>query len=177
MRNCGSCTLCCKLLPVKALDKGAGERCRHQRAFHCSVYGRHNRGFPVECKLWSCQWLTSPTTSKLKRPDRTHYVVDLIPDMIRVTNNATGEANEMVVTQVWLDPAFPDAWRDDDLLEFIEASGRPAMIRLNRTEGFAVFPPSVTGEQKFIISGSAESVPTITGSRLLDQLTAEMSHG
>ena len=38
-RRCGDCQLCCKLLPVRELSKGASERCRHQRVGKgCTVY-------------------------------------------------------------------------------------------------------------------------------------------
>jgi len=39
MRQCGGCTLCCKLLPVPPLEKLAGQRCQHQRhGKGCAVY-------------------------------------------------------------------------------------------------------------------------------------------
>ena len=39
MRQCGECTLCCKLLPVPPLNKLAGQKCKHQRFPHhgCAV--------------------------------------------------------------------------------------------------------------------------------------------
>ena len=37
-RQCGSCTLCCKLIPVEELHKAAGQRCQHVRAGKgCSI--------------------------------------------------------------------------------------------------------------------------------------------
>jgi len=39
-RQCGGCTLCCTLLPVKSLDKGANERCRHLCFKGCGIYAR-----------------------------------------------------------------------------------------------------------------------------------------
>ena len=172
-RHCGDCTLCCRLLPVRTLGKGAGERCRHQFSRGCRVYHKPSRGFPAECGLWSCKWLTDPATAALRRPDRSHYVIDAVPDMIRVTNSATAEVHEMPCLQIWLDPGFPEAWQDPALFAFIEASGKPALIRRDQTEGFGIFPPSVTGETKFAVSGNTKSVPSITGSRRLDHLTAE----
>ena len=172
-RKCGACTLCCRLLPVRELDKPANTRCQFQRNTGCRVYRKYDRGFPMSCGLWSCQWLTRPTTEALKRPDRSHYVIDAQPDMIRVNNKDTGESQELACLQVWVDPGFPEAWHDPALLAFIDASGQPALIRRNQVDGFAIFPPSVTGQEKFIISGPSESVPTITGSRILDQLVAE----
>ena len=66
-RRCGDCQLCCKLLPVGALGKAAGERCRHQRHHKgCAVYRK--RGFPSECGAWSCRWLVEDDTADLSRP-------------------------------------------------------------------------------------------------------------
>lgn len=80
-RTCGDCQLCCKLLPVRAVGKGANERCRHQRfGKGCAIY--HHPSFPVECRVWSCRWLVDPEAHGLSRPDRTHYVVDIMPDFL-----------------------------------------------------------------------------------------------
>ena len=75
-RTCGTCTLCCRVLPIKDLDKPANVRCQHQTAFKgCAIYRRR----PMSCRLWSCRWLVDPTTSDLRRPDRAHYVIDMVP--------------------------------------------------------------------------------------------------
>jgi hypothetical protein len=172
-RRCGDCTLCCKLVPVAALGKGANTRCRYQSSRGCRVYHRPEKGFPRECGMWSCAWLVKPETAGLKRPDRSHYVVDTLPDLVRVTNNATGKVDEVPCLQIWLDPGFPEAWQDPALFDFVDNCGMPALIRQNQIDGFGLFPPSVTGEKRFAVSGPTRSVPTITGSRLLDHLTAE----
>jgi hypothetical protein len=53
-RICGTCTLCCKLLPVPSLQKLAGERCKHQRAFKgCAIY----KDRPWACRTLACRWL------------------------------------------------------------------------------------------------------------------------
>lgn len=122
-RRCGECTLCCKLLPVRELGKGANERCRFQSHKGCRVYHQPRKGFPVSCSLWNCRWLVDPETTKLRRPDRSHYVVDIMPDLVRVDNNDTGESQEISVVVVWVDRAFPDAWRDPELLAIAEKNG------------------------------------------------------
>ena len=70
-RMCGTCSLCCKLLPVRELNKAAGERCRHQK-------------FAIVCAGWNCRWLVNDDTADLSRPDRSHYVIDSMPDSIRL---------------------------------------------------------------------------------------------
>ena len=171
-RRCGDCTLCCKLLPVRELGKGANERCRFQSHKGCRVYHQPRKGFPVSCDLWNCRWLVDPETTKLRRPDRSHYVVDIMPDLVRVDNNNTGESQEISVVVVWVDRAFPDAWRDPELLAIAEKNGTPLLIRYSATEGFGAFPPSVTGESEWKTSTQHTVEPSISGSRLLDHIRA-----
>ena len=106
-RQCGSCTLCCKLLPVRdnlvGIDKDAGVRCRHQSSSKgCKVYHKP-WDFPVACGMWSCRWLVDPETEGLRRPDRSHYVVDIIPDEIIAEDTDRPEIGQhrFPVIQVW----------------------------------------------------------------------------
>lgn len=143
MRQCGGCTLCCKLVPVKEIDKRGGVRCQQQRTGKgCAIYQR--AGFPISCQLWSCRWLSDPSTAALSRPDRSHYVIDVMADTIIMTP-AGGEPIEMSVLQVWLDPRFPDAHLDPALRSYIDEAGTAALMRWDERRGFVLFPPSVTG--------------------------------
>ena len=121
-RSCGGCTLCCRLLPVhgdlrvNGVDlpgnfyKRAGERCPHQRFKKgCAVYNKP--GMPKSCKHWNCRWLTMDDTADLHRPDRVHYVLDVIPDYITLNDpdDPVATHRDIPVIQVWVDPAFPEA--------------------------------------------------------------------
>jgi hypothetical protein len=143
-RQCGGCTLCCKLVPVKELAKGAGERCKHQRhGKGCAVY--HRRGMPAACALWNCRWLVNDDTGDLRRPDRAHYVIDLMPDFVTLRDSATGEGNPVEVVQIWVDPGYPDAHRDPALLAYLERraeEGKAAIIRYDNERAVVVFAPS-----------------------------------
>jgi hypothetical protein len=152
-RTCGDCTLCCRLLPVNSdglrdfkaprveVHKAAGERCRFQRhGKGCSVYA----GRPVACELWSCRWLVDDEAAGLSRPDRSHYVVDVMPDQIIIT--VDGKSRRFEVLQVWVDPAHRDAHRDPALRAYIDKLGVPAIIRYDSTEGFVLFPPSASSD-------------------------------
>ena len=144
-RACNGCTLCCKLVPVAELRKKAGERCQHQRqSVGCAIYPAR----PHSCRGWSCAWIYHPRdTEAMHRPDRVHYVVDVMVDVIRFQVAQDAPVKEMEVIQVWVDPAFPDAWRDPALLGYLEAVadklGYAALIRNNNVSGFAVFAPAV----------------------------------
>lgn len=125
-RECGSCTLCCKLLPVSETGKLAGVRCEHQRSGKgCAIYSRR----PMSCRLWSCSWLTADDVRDLARPDRSHYVIDTFPDFITLSDNLTGELQEVPVAQIWIDPDYPDAHRDPALRDLLERRNINALVR------------------------------------------------
>jgi hypothetical protein len=145
-RRCGGCTLCCKLLPVREVDKGAGERCRHQRTGKgCAIYAKR----PMTCQLWSCAWLSSPAeTADLRRPDRSRYVVDNMPDFVTFTYPDRPDVKVPVI-QVWVDPAEPDAHRDPALRAYLErrgADGFMALIRSNDLDAFLLCPPNMAAD-------------------------------
>lgn len=148
-RECGSCTLCCKLLPVPDLNKLAGARCAHQRhGKGCAIYGRH----PISCALWSCAWLADDRAADLRRPDRSHYVVDIMPDYITATyGDNRAPPRHVPVLQIWIDPKFPDAHRDPALRAFIqrrsdEAGGMAAIVRYDSAKAFVLFPPTMASD-------------------------------
>jgi hypothetical protein len=143
-RVCGDCTLCCKLLPVPVapLFKPAGERCQHVRVHKgCTIY----KDRPFACKVFACRWLADPTTADLPRPDRAHYVIDPQPDYITAVPNDGSPSQKVSVLQVWVDPAFPDAWRTPSLrgymLRFAQRFGAATIIRFSSTRAVTVLPP------------------------------------
>lgn len=149
-RKCGACTLCCRLVPVAALNKKAGDRCPHQRqSCGCNIYPKR----PLDCRAWSCAWLASPEARNLPRPDHAHYVVDQMTDELYFTDNNTGEVTKQEALQIWVDPLHPDAWRDPKLAEYMafvaETYGLLIMIRYGNDGGIAIAPPAVSGNGKW----------------------------
>jgi hypothetical protein len=148
MRQCGSCTLCCKLLPVKSLGKPAGQRCCYQRHTGCKVYDRLEQ-VSMECRAWNCRWLVNDDAADLSRPDRSHYVIDVCPDFITLSYNDTGEKINVQVVQIWVDPAYPYAHRDPALRAWLLRRGEEniaALVRYSNQEGFALFPPNMSSD-------------------------------
>jgi hypothetical protein len=141
-RGCGSCQLCCKLLPVPDLQKPAGTKCRHARVGKgCTIYA--DRPFP--CRVWACRWLADATaTAGMPRPDRCHYVIDTAPDYI-TANAPDGTSRRISVIQVWVDPAFRDAWRTPELRAFMLRQAQQfslaTIIRWSSRDALMVFPP------------------------------------
>jgi hypothetical protein len=158
-RRCGGCTLCCKLLPVAEIDKPAGQRCKHQsHAKGCAVYQKS--AFPYSCAMWNCRWLANLDTADLRRPDRSHYVLDVMPDYVTLRNNQTGEDTKVEIVQVWVDPDFPDAHRDPALRAYLARRGEEgvaALIRYDSSRGFALFPPAMSSDGQWHEQGGESS--------------------
>lgn len=177
-RHCGACSLCCKLLPMQRnarsreeiaeiigamvetglapavsfkgmladFDKPAGQLCQHQSHHRgCKVYASR----PFGCRFWNCRWLTGDDTADLRRPDRSRYVIDIMPDFITMQPDDGSEPTNIQVVQIWVDPKNRDAWWDDPtLLAYLDRRGQEgiaALIRWSASDGMTVFPPSMTG--------------------------------
>jgi hypothetical protein len=146
MRQCGDCQLCCKLLPVRSVGKGAGERCQHQRHHKgCAVYAQLFKVAP-ECKLWNCRWLRDESTGELRRPDRSHYVIDVMPEYVTLYDDV-GVGTKVPVVQIWVDPDYPDAHRDPALRDWLELhKGWAGLVRYSGHDGFVIFPPNMSAD-------------------------------
>jgi hypothetical protein len=156
-RQCGDCQKCCVLLPVPPLQKPAGQRCQFQK-FHkgCAVY--HTAKMPHDCGLWNCRWLVNDDADELSRPDRSHYVIDVMPDFVTLQDNATGALQNIQVVQIWIDPKYPDAHRDPALRRWLfrrAQKGIAAIVRFNAKDALTLFAPPFDkdGEWHEITSG------------------------
>lgn len=172
-RQCGDCQLCCKLLPVPPLQKPAGTTCRFQK-FHkgCTVY--HKPEMPMECKIWNCRWLVNDDADDLPRPDRAHYVIDVMPDFITINHDDTGETQNLQVVQIWIDPKYSDAHRDPGLRRWMfrrAQDGIAALIRYNAKDAIVIFAPpfDVNGQWHEITSGM-----TLVRTHTLDEVVGAL---
>jgi len=116
---------------------------------------------PEECKLWACRWLLNEDTADQARPDRSHLVIDLVPDYITLRNDETMEAMRIPVVQVWIDPRYPDAHRAPAFRDFVErqgAGGSATIVRFDSGRVITLFPPSMSsdGEWHEIIDGQSD---------------------
>jgi Fe-S-cluster containining protein len=135
-------------MPVSELGKPALTRCQHQRTGKgCAIYDRR----PRSCRLWDCLWLSDPeATAELSRPDRSHYVIDILPDYVTSVNNETGERKNWSVLQIWISAAHPHAHRDPHLRAFLEKHRLMALIRVGSTDGFLLVPPAASSTGDWI---------------------------
>lgn len=110
------------------------------------VYGTAK--MPPECSIWNCRWLVNDAGGT-SRPDRSHIVIDLLPDFVTLTDDATGQQFNMEVIQCWCNPAFPDAHRDPAFRAYVaqeaEQNGRLALIRYNARDAFTLIAPVFNG--------------------------------
>jgi hypothetical protein len=94
-RECGSCTLCCKVLAVSALEKPLGVWCKHCRPGRgCGIYEER----PQECRTFACLWLADPKFPDEFKPERSKLVFLLEANASRVVAHC--------------DPGRPLAWRE-----------------------------------------------------------------
>jgi len=164
MRNCGDCQLCCKLVPVKSLGKAAGERCKHQsHSKGCKIYERR----PNCCRLWSCAWLMGEQddTQDLRRPDRSHYVIDCMPEFVEVTYDGEDETHRIPRVQIWIDPRYPNAHEDPALRRFLMRRGEQrvlGLIRSNSEDAFVIWPPNMSEDgQWHMQTGNLEEAHSV----------------
>lgn len=143
VRECGGCTLCCKLVPVAEVEKAAGQRCRHQQTGKgCRIYASR----PMVCRFWNCAWIMEENVGDMRRPDRSRYVIDCLPDFVTLVYEGE-EPVRIPVIQVWCDPAHPLAHRDPALRAYLarrgEEEGMAAIIRYDSAKAFVLFPPAL----------------------------------
>ena len=101
--NCGSCTMCCKLLGVKELTKPMNSWCTHCAVGHgCKIYDTR----PRSCQEFECLYLQhknkDPLTPVVLRPDKSKVV---IWELDSTRGDRVIKAN--------VDPGHPMAWQDD----------------------------------------------------------------
>jgi Fe-S-cluster containining protein len=148
------------MIPV--FDKPAGQRCPHQRHRKgCAIYATR----PFGCQMWNCRWLVSNDTIDLPRPDRCHYVIDIMPDFVTLVDNDTGVPTNVEVVQIWVDPDYPEAHRAPELRAYIERQGEKgiaAIIRYSEKRAMTIFPPSMSKDGQWHEVSHGKVRPTRT---------------
>jgi hypothetical protein len=121
MRQCGSCTLCCKVLAVAELEKPGGVWCPHCRPGKgCGIYETR----PQECRTFRCLWLADPQFPEELKPERSKLVFALDATKKRVI--------------AYCDPGRPLAWKEAANYRLLKnmaivsaESGRQVVVMLN----------------------------------------------
>jgi len=93
-RTCGTCSLCCKVLDIPALEKPAGKWCSHCKPRNgCGIHAMR----PVACRGFYCEWTTSKGLGPEWKPERAKFLLSKTDEGRRMTAH--------------VDPGFPGAWR------------------------------------------------------------------
>ena len=105
--QCGSCTGCCRVYPIPALEKRAGKWCQHcEIGVGCKIYESR----PPQCVDFACYWLQSHQRGQgmpeAMRPDRCKVVF-------------TPTTKEGLMSGITM-PGSPDAWRKGAAREIID---------------------------------------------------------
>ena len=119
-RECGTCTLCCKVYALPALAKPPGLWCRHcTPGKGCGVHD----ALPDQCRQFFCLWMADATLPPEWRPDRAKFVLTVFPQ------------NGFVYGQV--DPGAPGAWRRAPYHDALRAMARTLLEQRRHLVMFA----------------------------------------
>ncbi|MCW6507904.1 hypothetical protein [Lichenifustis flavocetrariae] len=95
-RECGACTMCCKVYRIEALGKPDGVWCTHcVVGSSCKIYPDR----PDDCRDFFCLWRTDATLPDSWKPNVSKLTISLFPK------------NGFLYVQV--DPSTPQAWRKE----------------------------------------------------------------
>ena len=122
-RSCGTCTLCCKVFDVPALEKPAGTWCTHCKPGRgCGIHETR----PQHCRSFHCLWMTQAWLGPEWKPDRAKMVLTIDP------------GTRFLLVQV--DPGAASSWKREpyysQLKRWSAASlqqGRHVVVFLNKS--------------------------------------------
>lgn len=116
MKDCGACSLCCKLLDVPGLA-AAGDWCPHCKpgtpGGGCTIHD--NR--PKVCIGFDCFWRAESWPDWL-RPDKCKVLFEALPGVMTIL--------------ISVDPSRPDAWKKKrirNVIETLRKKGRPLVLK------------------------------------------------
>jgi hypothetical protein len=89
-RECGDCSLCCKLLVVAELDKPQNIWCRHLKmGTGCGIYATR----PESCREFYCRWMEDATLGPEWKPSKSKMMLAHLAEhqlSVHVDPGATG---------------------------------------------------------------------------------------
>ena len=120
VRSCDGCTLCCKVMEVKAIAKPGGKWCPHcKTGAGCGIYETR----PLACATYVCGYLTLPELGPEWKPALSRLIV---PSMV---------TDGSIIVRV--DPARPDAWRRQPYYGELQKWARQALSAQQRVVVYA----------------------------------------
>ena len=114
-RQCGTCTLCCKVMGIRELEKPPGAWCPHCTAGRgCNIYSDR----PPSCAAFACAWLRDEKWGPEWKPEKAKFVL--------TANDAARWLS------IHVDPAMPEAWKRAPYYERIQKLMRAALPKGGR---------------------------------------------
>jgi len=111
MKQCGECTLCCKIPKIAGL-KPSDQWCKNCIIGKgCAIYDHR----PKVCQDFACRWLSDQDMPDAYRPDRVHFYV------------APGNDSDEVF-RVRVDTDYPEAWKDSPIVEAFLNQGKHVVV-------------------------------------------------
>jgi hypothetical protein len=108
-KQCGDCTLCCKLLIVSELEKPKGQWCRHvDMSKGCTIYSER----PQSCRTFRCVWLMDPNLDEAWKPNRCNMIL-------------VAETDRHLVVQV--DQGAVQPWRQEPYFSHLRSMSAKAL--------------------------------------------------
>jgi hypothetical protein len=103
-RQCGSCSMCCKVFAVPVLEKPPGQWCKHCKPGRgCSIWTDR----PQFCRDYHCFYMYEARFPDIWRPDRSKFIMNFRATEKRYVVN--------------VDPATPNAWRQEPYFSTLKA--------------------------------------------------------
>lgn len=146
-KECGSCSLCCKVLAVPELEKPGNTWCKDcNKSGGCAIYESR----PSICRDFQCLWLQFDDM-----PD------ELQPNRCKVILTPTKDNHEQGIV-AHVDPAYPDAYRRPAVAEFLERAGRkvPVFVVIGNDARKAVGPHSQKLVNDLLRKKAGQHMPT-----------------
>jgi Fe-S-cluster containining protein len=150
-RDCGTCTLCCKVFDVPSLAKPMGKWCQHCTPGRgCGIHETR----PQHCRAFHCAWMTESWLGPEWKPERSKFVLTI------------DHVTHFLFAQV--DPGSPNAWKAEPYYsqfkrwaEHATQNGKHVIIFHNRAATFVLpekdEPIGVIGPDERIITRRRET--------------------
>jgi hypothetical protein len=111
-RDCGTCTLCCKVLRIDEVESPAGEWCKHcAPGKGCRIHPER----PDRCRDFYCMWLSQEGLGPEWKPERSKIVL-------------RSELNGQRLA-AHVDPGSPGAWRRTPYFQVLKRWSADALAK------------------------------------------------
>ena len=152
-RQCGDCSLCCKVLRIPELSKPTNQWCDHCRPGQgCAIYETR----PKVCREFECQWLTDLAIGEEWRPTRSKMVLRMLKLL---------DHDGKLLLDVNVDCGFPGAWLDSPYYEQLKKFCAGFAVQVNIGQRHIAILPHADVE--FSKDGKDECVIAFPGRHII----------